>query len=827
MRRGYLYICFYFLLFLLSCRPEAPVTSVITIDMEKPVMPVNEALYGLSLEEINHAIDGGLYAELIRNRSFEEGVVPEGCRYNSATHCLETPTGWTIPFIPPDSLPGWRVCTDHTMMFHDTKELINKDNHRSLWVRVGHWGGEGGIAAEGFNGIPVRKNESYRLSFFIRGRRYTSVRVGLRDSSATRRLSDTLLVYPSHEWMQVKHTFTATEDNPHATLVFKADTGTWFNLDVVSLFPPTWKERPNGLRPDLAEALAALHPKFIRFPGGAFAEGYSFDMIPKWDETVGPIATRKPMWSIWGYGTTNGMGFHEYLQLCEDMKVNPIYVVNSGVLNQRYGSVYVELGNMTLGAQRLQQALGYANYVPWDSAQVRQRTANGHLSPFGLQTVELGNANFGSRYARRYQYLHEAVKSAFPQVQLIGTDTLATMPWHEDWIDSHFIANENFLTGNYNCFDEENITIRTPMRFVGEFGAACSAAGGTLQAAVGEAAFLIGVERNPMNVKGIAYSPVLGRLDYPAHGAAAIQFDGTHLVKTPSYYMMEMFAKNRGDQVVVTNVQTYRKNLVTGGRSSVVTEGHAYEVGDMMLNGRPAPFDTLRRERVFAKPVLPRWYPSVPSAPEENRVRYVVRGDSMMYNCVFSVKIKPVQVNGNELQVRIRDNRLEGEQSDFVALKITDGKTAALYHCAGSAERRLSAPVPVALENGQWYTFRLVAEDERIECFLNDNPLVSAVTLTIPSILAVATLEQATNTLILKVVNATFHEEWTSFRLAGKSMEYEAEVIQLAGRPESRNTLTSPEAIVPVYSTHRFSVQPPAKYVFPPQSITIMRLKVK
>jgi alpha-L-arabinofuranosidase len=848
----------FFLLFMWACKPVPPVTSSITIDLEKLTVPVNRSLYGLTLEEANHAIEGGLYAELVRNRDFEEGVVPGGCLYDEGGH-LVTPAGWKVPFVAPDVVSGWRLLTDHTFWYLHTTYVYEGKNNRSLGVRVDWSEQGGGVVAEGFHGMRLRRGEQYDLSFLLRGGNYAQLDVRLMDSVARKPLSDVFRISPLLEWTEVRHTFTATESSSHATLVFSADSGLWFYLDRVSLFPrKTWKERPNGWRADLVEALAALRPKFIRFPGGAFAEGYSIESAPKWEESVGPVAQRKPLWSIWGYGSTNGMGFHEYLQLCDDLGAWPLYVANAGVLNQRYRLRYEEIKNMNVWAERLNQALAYA-LAPVDSFYGRMRAANGHAQPFNLKTVELGSENRGIIYSRRYQYLRQAVRDAFPDVSFISNDSAAVKGFWGDWIDTHYLSNVDFLIGCHNRFDAGTLTIHTPMTFIGEFGAAHSPAGGTLRAAVGEAAFLIGAERNPMNVMGVAYSPLLGHAKFPSHGVPAITFDASGLVKSPSYHVLEMFAAHRGDELLATHVKTFLKPLVTQGRVSIICYDDDFEVSETTLDGARLPLkfvkdertairrtkfaENLRTQSVASDPDMP----EVPETPDERmerrhlmfgrstsglqplsedeRRKYAIAGESSAFNYTFSARLRCMQARG-KIRLQVRDNGLVEEQGDCISLIIADG-TAGLYHCAGRVERPLAPPVAPAMEEDRWYTVKIVCEDERIQCYLNGVLLTEATVPTCPSLVTVATRETETNTILLKVVNTTYHEEWTSLHVVGGTIAGQAEMIQLTGAPEGRNTPDRPDAITPERKRIRFPFKHPITCVFPPNSVTILLLEPK
>lgn len=824
-----------------ACKPEAPVTSFISIDLEKTATPVNKDLYGIALEEINHAIEGGLYAEMIQNRSFEDGLLPSGCQYDTTTNCLQTPAGWKIPFVPPNVIPGWRALSEKTYLAATAGYPINDQNPHFLYVQTSY-SERGGVVAEGFYGISLRKGEKYRLSFFFRNNQYGEVTVELRDSMAHKPLSDSYLITPIWEWTRIEHTFTVIEDAPNATLVFSAGNGTAFSLDMVSLFPEkTWKMKRNGVRSDLMEALLELNPKFVRFPGGAYVESYASPMIPRWRESVGAIETRKPLWSIWGYGTSNGFGFHEYLQLCEDLNANPVYVTNAGILNQRYLLRYEEVRNINTWINELTSAIAYAT-EPRDSLYGQQRSENGHSNPFPLNFVEIGSQNQGFIYERRYRNFRSAVRDSFPQVAMICNDTLG---FFDDWYDVHYKVDVDYLLSSYNTFDIENLTIRTPMNFVGEFGAACSSHGGTLRAAVGEAAFLIGAEKNPINVKGIAYSPLLGHTRYSSYGVPAIQFDASRIVKHPSYYVLKMFSQNQGDELLHTSVNTYKKPLVTFGRASVMLYDFNYEVSDVMFDGASYPNVFMRDTRTYItsppktkrtplKNVVglnqsyraaftDRSKPDMISHGDELK-RYMIVGDSMAYNYNFSARIKCTSIGG-KIQLRVRDNGLPEELSNYIALAIEKGKIG-FYHCAGSIERLL-AKTTFSLETDRWYTVNIKCEDDRISCFVDNQLLLETTVFSIPSLISQATHEIESGTIILKVVNTTYHEEWASVDIHDGRIENEAEVIELAGRPDVRNTLDDPFIIAPVIKNVKFSFRRPVKYLFPPNSVTIIRMKLK
>ena len=308
MKTAITHIILFFLLFLSSCLPDTPATSSISIDLEGMKFPVNQELYGVTLEEINHAIDGGLYAEMVLNGSFEANVPPLNCPYDRRTNELITPNGYRIPFVRPDSIPGWKSLSATTYFALDAAERINERNRRSLLLTIGadSLRGRGGVKAEGFGGMAIRKGQQYRFSFYVKSASAYPCRlhVALEDSLA-HPVSDRFSITPFYQWQKLQHTFTATADADRAVLTISSDSSQTCWIDAVSLMPvDTWKGRANGVRPDLAEAIAALRPRFVRFPGGSFVEGYTAGTYPIWHETIGPVENRRQFWNVWAYGST-------------------------------------------------------------------------------------------------------------------------------------------------------------------------------------------------------------------------------------------------------------------------------------------------------------------------------------------------------------------------------------------------------------------------------------------------------------------------------------------------------------------------------------------
>lgn len=808
-----------FLIVLMGCRPDMPVTSSIVVEADGLSVPVNKDLYGLTVEEINHAVDGGLYAELIQNRSFEDGVAPLNCRYDALLNVLVTPNGWPIPFMRMDSIPGWRKLSANSYMYPDTKELINDKNHRSLLVSVSASAesGRGGVAAEGYNGISIREGEKYDLSLFMKGASMIpkTIRVALSDSTGKVTFSDVFRVTPSNEWKKFKHTFTATKNSNRALLTFTTDTSAVFWLDVVSLFPQkTWNNRPNGLRPDLMEMIAALNPCFIRFPGGSYVEGYTAGTYPIWKETVGDIAERKHFWNIWSYGSTNGMGYHEYLQMCEDLKAEPVYVINSGVTSQSRRPRYEDITAMDKLVQEALDAIAYAN-EPADSVFGGMRAKHGHREPFGLKYVEIGSENYGQEYSKRFELFKKAINQAYPEITVINSSS-ALPKSRSEWADSHFYSSEAFLIANHNRFESSRYARKSPSVFIGEFSLADKSIEGTLRAAISEACFLIGAESSQDVVKRLAYAPIVGHVDFKNDRYPAISFDNNRVVASPSYYLMQMFGNNRGDEVLKTKVDTYNKPQVTFGRAGIELFDNSYEIKEAMIDNMPvSDASVLSGGWKVDNGML---------VPEANRWNYLLAGDSSAHDYTFSAKVKRTK-GSDRIQFRVRDNGMNGELNDYIGLNIGTG-ICEFYHQAGGVKDTLKSPVNYPFVNNRWYNIKIACEDESIRCYVNDTLIHEVILLPLPSLISVATLDKETNTILLKVVNTTLHEEKTELNIQGVSVKSTADIIQLAGLPESANTFLNPKEIIPVEKQVTFSLSGPMVYDFPPNSITIIKLNI-
>ncbi len=801
-----------------ACQMETPITSAIHIDGEGLRQAVNPELYGITLEEINHGIDGGLYAEMIQNRSFEDGVVPLNCSYNRRLRIITTPNGYNMPFIRQDSIPGWKTLSASTWMNLDTKELLNERNKRSLSVIIAAspTGERGGVAAEGYDGLAIRKGETYHLSFYIKGASLLPkcVDVALEDETGKHRLSDVCTVRTKNEWMRVHHTFTAQADNDKALLTFSADSSQMFWLDVVSLFPETWQGRPNGQRQDLMNLIAELQPRFVRFPGGAFVEGYTAGTYPVWRETIGDISQRRHFWNVWGYGTTNGMGFHEYLQLCEDLGAEPIYVINSGITNMSRRPRYESITEMDKLVQEALDAIGYANQ-PTDSVLGEMRARNGHPEPFHLKYIEIGSENYGYEYTKRFALFRQAIKKKWPEVTIISNTLVGRQP-HTEWQDVHFNARNSFFLNSAGLYNSVRNRYDWSNTFIGEFGNMQQNEARTMGAAIGEACFLLGIEQHPDMMTRVAYSPMLGNVAYTKERQPMLLFDNCQVVPSPSYYMYRLFAQYRGDEVLPIRVDTYLRPTVTAGALSIYMFDNCYEL-NATLDGNPIEQGTV---------LSGGWNVSAGSLqPVPNRWNHLLIGDTTATDYLFHARFR--RTKGSELiQFRVRDNGLPNERQDYISLTLGNGR-ATLHHQSGNVADTLAASSVLPIKNNTWYEVQIACQRDTIRTYIDGNLLHEAVMRPYPSLSALATIDREAGMLYLKVVNTTRHEEKTELDIHALNVGESAEVIELAADWNAQNTFEHPDAVCPTRRTVVFSSRRPLTYHFPPSSITLLQFKLK
>ncbi len=522
---------------------------------DKPGAEIQPTMYGLFFEDINYAADGGLYAELIKNRSFE----------------------FPQPFM------GWNTFGN---------VLLQEDGpfeQNPHYVRIGdagHAEKHSGIENEGFFGIGVQEGATYRFSVWARGKNQ-KLRIELVKNNTMEEhqaFASAELTVTSDEWKPYELLLESPCTEPKARLrIFLVSQGT-VDVEHVSLFPTdTWQGRRNGLRKDLVQALYDIRPGVLRFPGGCIVEGADEATRYEWKKTVGPVENRPLNENRWHYTFTyrffpdyfqsGGLGFFEYFQLAEDIGAEPLPIVNCGLICQYQNEPEHQIPLTEIDGF-IQDALDLIEFANGDPATTwgKVRADMGHPEPFHLKYLGIGNEQWGPEYPARLERFRDVLRKAHPEINLVGGagpnaegedfDYL----WPEmkrlevDLVDEHFYRPESWFLAQGNRYDKYDR--KGPKVFAGEY--ACHGKGkkwNHFYAALMEAAFMTGLERNADVVQMATYAPLFAHVEGWQWRPDLIWFDNLHTVRTCSYYVQQLYSLNKGTNVLPL---TMNKQSVSG-----------------------------------------------------------------------------------------------------------------------------------------------------------------------------------------------------------------------------------------------------------------------
>lgn len=510
-------------------------------------------LYGIFFEDINRAGDGGLYPEMLRNRSFEDSVLPEGYIQQEDGIHVKTVSGWLDEFcngeglcrwvkdnnIPETEIPAWY--THNAKMELELTDTLNE--HRDAALRI-QFEKDGSLTNTGYCGISVKAGESYSLYLFAKAKEEIGLDIAIEYQGKV--LTGNSLVVSGQEYTRYDMKLTAAEDCHEAQLTISCKESGEILLGFISLMPDN-TYMGHGLRTDLVEKLKGMSPKFMRFPGGCIVEGTTPSTAMRFRDTVGPAWERPSKLFVWHYRSTLGLGFHEYLQLCEDLGMEPMYVCNCGMTCQGRKSVLLEGEALDEMVQDTLDAIEYA-IGSKESKWGRLRASMGHPEPFKMTYLEIGNENWGPDYEKRYNMIYKKVKELYPQIKTIANEHVEKNGCPAECVDEHFYNTTEFFAERVNYYDDYDR--KGPKIFVGEVAVNEGNYMGQLYAALGEAAFLMGIEKNQDIVTLASYAPLFENVNYRAWYPNLIRFNNHQSLGIPTYYVWKMFGQNRGEYVV-------------------------------------------------------------------------------------------------------------------------------------------------------------------------------------------------------------------------------------------------------------------------------------
>ena len=517
--------------------------ATLTVDQTQQ-KPISDKLIGIFFEDISYAADGGLYAELIQNRDFE---------YTPRDH-----QGWNATTAWHSSRPI-EIATEHPLS-------PNNPHYALLWPDT--------LWNEGWDGIVVEKGEKYDFSMYVlAGGQKQDFAIQLVGQDGTV-LAKSKLKTQATDWQQYTTVLTAKGSDTKARLAIVPLKAAHVGIDMISLFPQeTFMNRKNGLRRDLAQVIADLHPKFVRFPGGCMSHGQGLENIYHWQHTVGPLQDRKPDFNIWHYHQTRGLGFYEYFQFCEDIGAEPLPVLAAGVPCQNSANNAQGIGGQQGGipmdqmpayVEELLNMIEWANGDPATSEWAKMRADAGHPAPFNLKYIGIGNEDIISTvFEERFTMIARAIRAKYPDIKICGTVGPFHAPsadYQEGWeftrrnpdlqymVDEHYYESTGWFLHNrhyYDSYDRQSAKV-----YLGEWAASTKVKRPNIETALAEALYLTDIERNGDVVEMTSYAPMLSKDGHSNWNPDMIYFSNTEVRPTPAYHVQRLFSVNSGDRYI-------------------------------------------------------------------------------------------------------------------------------------------------------------------------------------------------------------------------------------------------------------------------------------
>jgi len=788
-----------------------------TIDPRGTGPTISPTMHGLFFEDINLGADGGLYAELIENRSFEHA----------------------------DGMLSWQQVNRGGAKANLTlsgQDPIHPNNPRFLRLVISDAGGGFGVSNSGYRGIPVTDGEDYRFAIHARaGSGYTgglSVRIETEDGKP---IAEGRIKKLTPQWQRHKLMLTCAGTTGKARLVVLANAPGQLDLDMVSLFPKkTWKERENGLRADLVGMLAATKPGFVRFPGGCIVEGKTLSNAYRWKETVGDIATRKQNWNSWEevmanpnvkeYKQTYGLGFFEYFQLCEDIGASPVPVLNCGMACQYQTSELVPVNELGPLIQDALDLIEFAN-GPVTSKWGKLRADMGHPAPFSMKRLGIGNEQWGPQYFERYLAFHKVLKQKHPEITLITSsgqgvdDERWNYAWNRfradvpaDVVDEHYYRAPKWFVDHaarYDTYDRKG-----PKVFAGEFAAHPPGRANNLRGAVSEAAFMTGLLRNADVVTMSCYAPLFAREGFHQWAPNLIWFDEKRVMPTPSYHIQAMYGKNRPDQVIPSSFVNNSVEGPAAGRVGLGTWQTQAQFKDIVVTDGPKVLFRSGADLAGWEKSSGEWNSGNGTISQTGNEQgaMLMAGDPNWKDYTLSLKARKTggsegflilfHTNGTGVQERCWWN-LGGWQNAGHRLEMRGNKLPV---------------VPGTIETNRWYDIRIEVKGDSVRCFLDGKLVHDATRPTRPWVYAVAGIDRTAREVILHAANPSSEPREMAVTLKGwKSTKHATGQVLTSTSPDARNTLDSPDQVAPKPVNIPVS-NDSFHYILPPWSHTVLRV---
>ncbi|WP_165974815.1 alpha-L-arabinofuranosidase C-terminal domain-containing protein [Nonomuraea deserti] len=796
---------------------EGYTSGELTVDTRAKGTEVSPDLYGVFYEDINHAADGGLYAELVQNRSFEFDSVDEPA-YTGLTAWSKAERGATATLAVSSERP------------------LNDSNRNYLRLEVT---GEGtaGASNAGFNrGIPLRKGSRYDVSLWARRASAGPLAVTVESGSTV--YGTATLRVKAGGWAKYTASFVASGTTDAGRLIVQAPGGRT-DLDMVSLFPrDTFKGRENGMRADLAKLIADLKPRFLRFPGGCVANVGTYDpyaenqdrrRIYQWKETIGPVEERPANFNFWGYNQSYGIGYFEYFQFAEDLGAEALPVLSVGVNGCGENRPLTDEAKLARWVRDTLDLIEFAN-GPVTSEWGSKRAELGHPRPFGLEYIGLGNEEIYEEFFTNYPKFADAIRAEHPDIKIISNAGQTSQgPWFDrmwqfardqkaDLVDEHYYNNTTWFLANnrrYDSYDRNG-----PKVFLGEY----ASRGNTFHNALAEASYLTGVERNSDVVELASYAPLLANVDYVDWTPDLIWFDNDQAYGSPSYHVQRLFSRNVGDRVLPSSFE--------GETRPVEDIEGAVGLGAWNTAVR---YDDVKVTAADGTMLLSDDFSGGSGAWTPGLGTWAVRDGAYVQSAqVEDARSTAGSPGWSNYTMEVTARKTAGAEGFLVMFGVRDtgtfywwnvggwGNTQSAVEKAVNGGKSSIATSATTVETGRDYHLKVQVNGRRITTWLDGQKIDDFEdTATVEPLYQVVSREGSSVTL--KVVNAQDTAVRSAVDLGHARVRPEATVTSLTGAPSDMNSIAEPEKVAPVeWRVHGFSSA--FTYDFPAHSVTFIRL---
>lgn len=770
----------------------------LNVNMDEKTVDVSDMLTGIFFEDINHGADGGLYSQLIENNSFESKS---------------------------SSINSWTVNAGSDGYGKIVKAKPLNENNPSYMQLHSTANSKVSITNDGYKGINIENGKYYDFYFFADNIDNTNhqVEIKLVDSKGNTVSNVQTITTNSNSWTKYETQLTANTDVADARLCITMKDEGKVDLDMISLFPSandTWHQRKFGLRKDLVERLQELHPRFMRFPGGCVIEGTSKDEMYNWKDTIGKIEERKANSDLWGYDQSYGLGFYEYFQLCEDLNMAPVPVLNCGMTCQARG----KNGVPTYSAsdeeldKYIQDALDLVEYANGDVTTTwgSKRAEAGHYEPFNLKYIAIGNEQWGDDYEAKFEKFQEAFKEKYPEIQLItcvGPSAEGQIPtdgweWVKEkantaMVDEHYYMSPEWFeshTHRYDSYDRNGAKV-----YLGEYASQSN----TLKSALAEGAYLTGIEKNSDIVKMSSYAPLFAKSDDYQWTPNMIWFNGKENFGSANFYMQKLFSNNLGTEMLKDDFKApdiTNKNYIKGG-----TCLGAWSTQVQYDNLKVTNNDTSETETIFEdnfddkdlsnwESVNGNWY-----VDDEGKLRL----DDIVDNCKIQTKAK----DWSNYTIEVDAKKLSGKEGFLVGFGVNDAdnyywfnvggwgntSTAIEHGIAGSKSTISTASSKYGtVETGKTYKLKVVVNNDNVKCYI-DGTLTNDVTVDSAKqdVFTSSSYDEANKEVILKIINISGENKDININLDGsKKLANTAKVQYITSNSDKDlNSFSDPEKV--------------------------------